>query len=72
MTEIIGTISGALAITGVLLNNRKLRGCFLVWIFSNSVSLGLHVDAGLYSLAVRDAVFLILAFEGWIKWGKKQ
>ena len=43
MTEIIGTISGALAITGVLLNNRKLRGCFLV-----------------------------LAFEGFVKWGKKQ
>ena len=48
MTEIIGTISGALAITGVLLNNRKLRGCFLVWMLSNSVSFGLHVHAGLY------------------------
>ena len=71
MTEIIGTISGALAITGVLMNNRKLRGCFLVWMLSNSVSLGLHVDAGLYSLAVRDAVFLVLAVEGWIMWSRK-
>ena len=71
MTEIIGTISGALAITGVLLNNRKLRGCFLVWMLSNSVSFGLHVHAGLYSLAVRDGVFLILAVEGWILWTRK-
>ena len=64
MTEIIGTIAAALAITGVLLNNRRLRPCFIVWMFSNAVSLGLHVNAGLYSLAVRDGVFLILAFDG--------
>ena len=71
MIEIIGFISGVLAVIGVLANNRNLRWCFLVWMVSNAMSLVIHADAGIWSLAIRDAVFLLLAFEGWFKWGKK-
>jgi len=71
MIEIIGFISGALAVIGVLANNRKLRWCFLFWMVSNSMSLAIHADAGIWSLAIRDAVFLVLAFEGWFKWREK-
>ena len=69
--NIIGIICGALAVTGVLLNNRRLIWCFPVWLVSNTISAGLHLHAGLWSLAIRDAVFLVLAVEGWIKWGRK-
>ena len=72
MIEIIGFISGVLAVIGVLANNRKLRWCFLVWMVSNAMSLVIHADAGIWSLAIRDAVFLLLAFEGWFKWGRKK
>ena len=72
MTELIGTIATVLAIAGVLLNNHRLRVCFLVWMVSNALTLGLHLHAGLYSLAVRDAAFLLLAVHGWVKWGRKK
>jgi len=72
MIEFIGIISGILAIIGVLANNRRLRWCFIVWIVSNAMSLVIHFDAGIWSLVVRDAVFLILAVEGWFKWGRKK
>ena len=71
MIEIIGIIATVLAVVGVLANNRRLRWCFIIWIFSNALSLAIHVDAAIWSLAVRDAVFLVLAVEGWVKWGKK-
>lgn len=71
MLELIGAAAGILAILGVWLNNHRRRACFLVWLVSNAGSLGLHLNAGLWSLAGRDAVFLVLAVHGWICWGRK-
>lgn len=69
--EIIGVISTILAVIGVLANNRRLRWCFLVWMVSNSLSLTIHAYTAIWSLAARDLIFLVLAVEGWIKWGRK-
>jgi nicotinamide riboside transporter PnuC len=68
LIEIFGIISTTLAIIGVLANNRRLRWCFLVWMVSNSLSLVIHAQTAIWSLLARDAVFLVLAIEGWIKW----
>ena len=70
MIEIIGIVSTVLAVTGVIANNRRLRWCFIVWLLSNSISLVIHADAAIWSLVARDAIFIILAVEGWFKWGK--
>ncbi|MCJ7483904.1 MAG: nicotinamide mononucleotide transporter family protein [Thermodesulfovibrionales bacterium] len=71
MIEIIGIVTTALAVAGVLTNNRKLRVCFLLWMVSNALTAGIHAYLGIYSLLVRDVIFFILAIEGWFKWGKK-
>ena len=70
--EIISVLVTVLAVAGVVLNNRKLRGCFILWMFSNSVCACIHWDAGLYGLMVRDLIFLGLAVEGWKRWGQKK
>ena len=70
MIEIIGTIAMILAVTGVLANNRRLRWCFIVFFVSNSLALFIHINVDVWSLVVRDTIFIILAVEGWIKWGK--
>lgn len=70
MLEIIGTIATVLAVTGVVLNNRRLRCCFLLFLLSNSGSLIIHAQTGIWSLVARDVIFLVLAVEGWIRWGK--
>lgn len=72
VVELIGAASAVLAIAGVVLNNYRLRTCFVLWWFSNAASGGLHVWAGLWSLAGRDAVFLILAVQGFVLWGRHQ
>jgi nicotinamide riboside transporter PnuC len=66
--EVIGMAATGLAIAGCLMNNRRLRWCFAVWLISNALSLAVHVDAAIWSLAVRDAAFCLLALEGWFKW----
>ena len=70
MNEILGTIAMLIAVGGVKLNNHKKRLCFYLFIVSNLICLYLHTDVGLWSLVVRDAVFLVLAFDGLKKWGK--
>ena len=70
MIEILSAISAGLAIIGVVANNRRLRWCFLVWIISNATAAFIHIASGLWSLAARDIVFLILAIEGYYRWGK--
>ena len=71
MIELIGSIATILAIAGVVLNNRRLRVCFLLWLVSNAISMVIHAQVGVWSLTARDAIFLILAVEGWVKWGRK-
>lgn len=58
----------ALAVTGVWLNNRHRRVCFLVWLVSNMIFLALHASAGAWPLAARDAAFLLLSVHGWWLW----
>lgn len=69
--ELVGLLATALAIVGVVANNRRKRVCFVLWLFSNAMTLAIHVHAGIWSLAVRDAIFLVLAVEGLILWRKK-
>lgn len=75
--EIFGYIAAGLAIFGVLLNNRRMRICFYVWMVSNAMSIVMHVWAlqsgadGMVPMIGRDVVFLVLAVEGAFKWKNK-
>jgi len=68
--EILGTIAMILAITGVVLNNHKLISCFYLFLVSNSICFYLHANVQIWSMCVRDAVFIMLAFHGIYKWRK--
>jgi len=72
MIELISAITGILAVAGVILNNYRLRVCFLIWFVSNAASAGIHLYSGLWSMAGRDIIFLCLAVHGWIIWSRKR
>lgn len=71
MVEIFGTISTALAIFGVVLNNRRIIFCFYLWLISNGITAAIHFNVGIYSLLIRDLIFFTLAIEGIYRWRKK-
>ena len=71
MIETIGTIGTIAAIIGVILNNRLRIECFYIRIISNALFAGIHLSAGIYSLLIRDLIFILLAIEGIHKWTKK-
>ena len=78
MMDIIGWLSSAMAVAGVVLNNFMCRWCFVLWMVSNGVSCFLHLrqtkregGRAMWPLAARDLVFLILAIDGWYRWGGK-
>lgn len=66
--EILGLLATGVAIFGVVLNNSRVIYCFPCWIFSNALTLYLHVRGRMFSLALRDAIFLLLAVVGWLQW----
>lgn len=70
--EIISIVATALAVTGVILNNRKSIYCFIFWLCSNALSAGIHIHAGLYGLTIRDLIFMVLAVEGIILWKRSK
>ena len=72
MIEILGVVATVLAVVGVILNNRKIRACFYVWIFSNALCAVIHWQAGVWSLFMRDWIFVGLAIEGVWLWRKKR
>ncbi len=72
MIELIGAVSGALAIIGVVLNNHLDRRCFLFWIVSNFLVAYVHADSSLWPLFLKDVVFFLLAIWGLIIWRRKQ
>ena len=61
-------LATGLAVSGCLLNNRRQRVCFVVWIGSNLICIALHWRADLGGLVVRDVLFSILAVHGWFCW----
>ena len=68
MIELFGWTSMVLAVAGVVLNNRRMIACFWLWMASNALSGMVHCEAAIWSLAVRDGVFFLLAIEGWLLW----
>lgn len=69
--ETIGIIATGLAVAGVWLNNRQRIACFKLWIVSNALSMVIHVATATWSLAIRDAIFVYLAFEGIRLWKRR-
>ena len=77
MIEFISAIATVFAVGGVILNNERdkigvkwARYCFVAWGVSNLMSFCVHVHASLWSLAVRDAIFWLLAIRGLFAWKK--
>lgn len=69
--EIISTVATVLAVVGVCCNNYKFRACFILWMFSNVITAGVHIYAELWVMVFRDAVFFALAVHGWRRWGRQ-
>jgi len=70
LIEIFGLVSTVLAVGGVLLNNRLNILCFYLWIVSNAIFAVIHSQAGIWSLVLRDVVFIGLCIEGIVRWRK--
>lgn len=71
MSDWVGYLATVLAVIGVVLNNRMDRRCFIVWTVSNLICLWIHAGAEIWSLAIRDVVFTVLAVDGWRRWSGK-
>lgn len=68
LIEIVGVLVTVLAVYGVILNNGHNKKCFIVWFYSNALSLIVHASLMCWSLTVRDLIFMCLAYVGYKKW----
>ena len=69
--QLISWITTVICLTGTVLNVRKIRSCFLLWLIGNILWLCVDIYNGLWSRAVLDIVQGILALWGIIEWKKE-
>ena len=72
MSELFEYLSTVLAVVGNVLNIKKMKAGFMVWLACNLISGILHYKAGMYGLVLRDVIFSVLAVVGYIKWSRKR
>lgn len=70
MIETIGLISTFMAVVGVVLNNHLDARCFYLWFLSNLLCAWVHYRKRVWSLMIRDLIFMTLAIDGLIRWSK--
>ena len=70
MIEFLGIVATVLAVVGVILNNFKKVACFYFWIVSNALSLLIRWQTGVWSIEIRDGIFILLALHGIWQWRK--
>ena len=70
--EIIGWIISAVSLTGVVLNIKKKRVCFILWTFTNAFWCGYDIYKEAYPQAVLFFVYFLLAIWGIIEWRKNK
>ncbi len=57
-----------LSLFGVLLNIRRRRECFAVWMVGNICWAGVDAYHGIYSQAALQALYAGLSVYGWLEW----
>jgi hypothetical protein len=72
LVETLSLVAMAIAVVGVFLNNHRVRACFLLFLVSNSLCGAVHLHAHLWGLLARDTIFLLLAWHGWVVWGRRK
>lgn len=69
--EIINWITTAICLMGTVLNVKKIKLCFWLWLAGNILWLIIDIKNGLWSRAILDIVQGILALWGIIEWKKE-
>jgi len=58
------------SLTGTVLNIKKNKACFIIWLFTNALWTLIDYEAGLYSQATLQLVYVVLALWGIYEWKK--
>ena len=67
----VSWITTALCLTGTVLNVKKNKWCFVLWLMGNILWLIIDIKNGLISRAILDIVQGVLALWGIIEWRNK-
>lgn len=60
-----------LSVTGVILNAKKKRICFIIWLITNTSWAIVDFSHGLWEQGALFVVYVALAIYGWFNWKKK-
>ena len=66
--QVISWITTVFCLTGTVLNVKKIKACFILWLIGNILWLCIDIYNGLWSRAVLDTVQGLLALWGIIEW----
>ena len=70
--DIFPWVVSFMSIVGVILNIKKMRVCFWIWLFTNAAWMVVDFIIGMYAQAFLFFVYTILAIYGLYEWRKKK
>lgn len=68
--EILGWLVMMLSLFGTVLNIKRRRECFFIWVFSNAFWMIVDFTHGIYSQSALHCVYFFLAIWGVLEWSK--
>lgn len=72
MGSVFAWAATLVALAGTVLNCKKIKACFYLWLITNAMWLAWDVSQGLPSRALLDAVQFALAAWGIYEWSKDE
>lgn len=71
-SSVFAWVATVVALTGTVLNCKKMRACFVLWLATNAMWFAWDIAHGLPSRAILDAVQFVLAAYGLWEWSPKR
>lgn len=70
MEQLLTWALTAMSITGVILNVKKNRMCFVIWVIANMGWITINILHEIYAQAFLFVIYTGLSVWGWIEWSK--
>ncbi|MGE4297436.1 MAG: nicotinamide mononucleotide transporter [Desulfovibrionaceae bacterium] len=70
MESVLTWVLTAMSLTGIVLNIKKNRKCFLIWIVANMGWIVVNLRHGIQAQALLFVVYTGMSIWGFVEWGR--
>jgi nicotinamide riboside transporter PnuC len=70
--ELVEIIAAVFSLIGIILNIKKIRWCFIIWLLSNTCWIIAGIMWHKYGVIITNGMFDVFNIYGFIEWGRNK